>query len=69
MSIQYLAGSIRDKDARLDEINAEITKLAKSIQYVEKLTAIPGLGERIISGILSEIGDLIRFDSVKEIQK
>ena len=50
MSIQYLAGSIRDKDARLDEI-------------------IPGLGERIISGILSEIGDLIRFDSVKEIQK
>ena len=69
MSIQYLAGSIRDKDARLDEIDAEITKLAKSIQYVEKLTAIPGLGERIISGILSEIGDLIRFDSVKEIQK
>ena len=69
MSIQYLAGSIRDKDARLDEIDAEITKLAKSIQYVEKLTAIPGLGERIISGILSEIGDLTRFDDVKGIQK
>jgi transposase len=69
MSIQYLVRSIRDKDTCLAEIDDEITKLAKSIQYVDKLQAIPGLGERIISGILSEIGDLTRFDDVKGIQK
>ena len=69
MSIQYLVRSIRDKDTCLAEIDDEITKLAKSIQYVDKLQAISGLGERIISGILSEIGDLTRFDDVKGIQK
>ena len=69
MSIQYLVSSIRDKVTFLEKIDDEITKLAKSIKYAEKLEAIPGLGERTISGILSEIGDITRFDSVKEIQK
>ena len=31
--------------------------------------AISGIGENILSGILAEMGDITRFDDVKEIQK
>ena len=30
---------------------------------------IPGIGGKILSGILAEMGDITRFDDVKEIQK
>ena len=30
---------------------------------------MPGIGEKILSGILAEMGDIDRFDDVREIQK
>ena len=39
------------------------------IPSAEKVLEIPGLGKKIVSGILAQIGDISRFDDVKEIQK
>ena len=39
------------------------------IPYAENILAISGIGGNILSGILAEMGDISRFDDVKEIQK
>ena len=37
--------------------------------HAENVLEIPGIGGKILSGILAEMGDITRFDDVKEIQK
>ena len=37
--------------------------------FAKNILAISGIGENILSGILAEMGDISRFDDVKEIQK
>lgn len=39
------------------------------IPHAEKILKISGIGENTLSGILAEMGDISRFDDVKEIQK
>ena len=41
----------------------------REIPYAENILAINGVGENILAGILAEMGDISRFDDVKEIQK
>ncbi len=44
-------------------------KKCREIPYAENILAINGVGENILAGILAEMGDISRFDDVKEIQK
>ncbi len=39
------------------------------IPHAENILEINGVGENILAGILAEMGDISRFDDVKEIQK
>ena len=39
------------------------------IPYAENLLDIQGIGGTVLAGILAEMGDIRRFDNVKEIQK
>jgi len=39
------------------------------IPHAKNILAISGIGENILFGILAEMGDISRFDDVKEIQK
>ena len=51
------------------EIENQLKQKCKEIPYTENILEISGIGENILSGILSEMGDISRFDDVKEIQK
>ena len=39
------------------------------IPQAKNILGISGIGENTLSGILAEMGDISRFDDVKEIQK
>ena len=39
------------------------------IPHAKNILAMSGIGENILAGILAEMGDISRFDDVKEIQK
>lgn len=39
------------------------------IPHIENILAISGIGENTLSEIIAEMGDITRFDNVKEIQK
>ena len=54
---------------KLDEIEESLHQKCREIPYAENLLEIGGIGENILAGILAEMGDVSRFDDVKEIQK
>ena len=54
---------------KLDKIEESLHQKCREIPYAENLLEIEGIGENILAGILAEMGDVSRFDDVKEIQK
>lgn len=58
----YLAG-------KLGEIEEALRQKCREIPHAGNILEIGGIGENILSGIMAEMGDISRFDDVKEIQK
>lgn len=68
-AVKWFVEKIRELDEQLSEIENEISQKCQEIPHAEKILEISGIGENILSGILAEMGDISRFDDVKEIQK
>lgn len=68
-AMKWYAGQILKLDVQLAAIESTLHKKCREIPYAENILAINGVGENILSGILAEMGDISRFDDVKEIQK
>lgn len=66
---RWFAEKIMELDKQLAEIEEQLMQKCSQIPHVEKILKISGIGENTLSGILSEMGDISRFDDVKEIQK
>ena len=49
--------------------DSSVHEKCREIPHAENLLEIKGIGENTLSGILAEMGDISRFDDVKEIQK
>lgn len=67
--MRIFAGQMISLSEILGEIEAEIHQKCREIPYAENILEIRGVGENILAGILAEMGDITRFDDVKEIQK
>ncbi|WP_418909831.1 transposase [Bacillus pinisoli] len=50
----------------LSKIAAEIDALASEIEEYEILQSIPGIGEKIAATIISEVGEIERFNDAKK---
>ena len=68
-AIKWFAKQIMILDEQLSEVEAILHKKCMEIPYAENILEINGVGENILAGILAEMGDISRFDDVKEIQK
>lgn len=51
----------------LSKLAAEIDALAKEIEEYEIIQSIPGVGEKIAATIISEIGEIERFNHPKKL--
>lgn len=56
-------------DAEIAVIEDQINQKCQEIPHAGNILEISGMGENTLSGILAEMGDISRFDDVKEIQK
>ena len=56
-------------DAELAVIETQINQKCQEIPHAGNILEISGIGENTLSGILAEMGDISRFDDIKEIQK
>lgn len=68
-AIMFFANQIEYLTTELKEIEAMLVAKCREIPFAENILEIKGLGEEIVSGIVSEMGDISRFDDAKEIQK
>ncbi len=54
---------------RLEELSVKMDVQLEKIPYINKLLEIKGVGKKIVSGLIAEIGDISRFDNPKQVQK
>lgn len=69
MAVKWFVECILELDEQLSDIEEQLNQKCREIPYATNILDISGVGEHILSGILAEIGDIKRFDDVKEIQK
>ena len=69
MAVARFVSKIMELDAEIESVEAQIAQKCREIPCADNVLEIRGLGETIVSGILSEMGDIDRFDTAKEIQK
>ena len=68
-SYLFLMKELEKLNKQLAEIQNQMDQRMKEVPYAENILEISGIGEGILSGIIAEMGDIDRFDDVKEIQK
>ena len=68
-TVKWFSEQIMKLDEQLARIESTLHKKCKEIPYAENILEIKGVGENILAGIVAEMGDISRFDDVKEIQK
>ncbi|MBP3195756.1 MAG: IS110 family transposase [Butyrivibrio sp.] len=67
--LRYFVKELLFLDEELAEIEAAINEKCMEIPHAENILEISGLGQNIVAGIISSMGDIERFDDAKEIQK
>ncbi len=68
-TVKWYAEQILKLDEQQETVESALHRKCREIPYAENILAINGAGENILAGILAEMGDISRFDDVKEIQK
>ena len=68
-AVRWFAEKIMELDEELAEIENRLNEKCREIPHAENVLEIPGIGGKILSGILAEMGDISRFDNAKELQK
>ena len=69
MEMQLLLEDYRAKEVQLKKVTAVLEAEALKVPHAEKLLSIKGVGLITVAGFLSEVGDIRRFNSPKQIQK
>lgn len=54
-------------DNKLNEVKQEIVRLAKQTSYFNIINSIYGIGETSTAQIIAELGDINRFDNIKQL--
>lgn len=67
--MKLLLEDYKNKIAQLESIMDEIESLCKKIPESGQMLAIKGIGIITVAGFLSEVGDVRRFESPRQIQK
>ena len=67
--VQWFVQKILELDEELALIETQINQKCLEIPHTDKVLEICGIGENTLSGMMAEMGDISRFDDVKEIQK
>ena len=68
-AVRWFAEKIMEISEEIERIEEKLRGKCREIPYAENILEIRGIGGHIMSGILAEMGDISRFDDVKELQK
>lgn len=68
-AVKWFVERIIELNEQLSDIENQLNQKCLQIPHAKNILEISGIGENTLSGILAEMGDISRFDDVKEIQK
>lgn len=68
-AVKWYVQKILELNEKIQSIENKLKEKVRQIPCAENILEISGIGENMLTGVLSEIGDISRFDDVKEIQK
>ena len=68
-AVRWFVNQILEISEQLSDIEQQLNQKCMEIPHAKNILGISGIGENTLSGILAEMGDISRFDDVKEIQK
>lgn len=68
-AVKWFVDRIIELEHQLMAIETELIEKCIEIPNAKNIQAISGIGDTTLTGILAEMGDISRFDDVKEIQK
>ena len=66
-NLSQIARLVNEYQKAIDIIKYKITFLAKKSKYFETINSIYGIGEFTTSIIIAELGDINRFNNIKEL--
>lgn len=69
LELNLLLSDYRTKQTQLAEVEKVLEAEVLKVPHIEKLLSIKGVGLITVAGFLSEVGEIGRFDSPKQIQK
>ncbi|MFC0562490.1 IS110 family transposase, partial [Halalkalibacter alkalisediminis] len=67
LSLDMFINIILQYKEHLSKLESEIDALAKEVEEYTIIKSIPGIGEKITATIISEIGEIDRFDNPKKL--
>jgi transposase len=67
LSMEMFIKMLLQYKEHLSKLEAEIDTLAKDIEEYKIIQSIPGIGEKIAATIISEIGEIDRFENPKQL--
>lgn len=68
-AVKWFAEKTVELTRQLSETESILHRKCREIPHAENILEINGVGENILAGIVAGMGDIDRFDDVKEIQK
>ena len=67
--IEHLIGRIEAEDQFIDSLEKQMCVYLQQIPYSQNILSIKGLGQVTVAGLIGEVADFNKFDTISEIMK
>ena len=67
--IEHLFGRIEAEDQFIDSLEKQMRVYLRQIPYSQNILSIKGLGQVTVAGLIGEVADFNKFDTISEIMK
>lgn len=67
--IEYLVGQIETENRFVADVEKQMLTYLKQIPYSQNILSIKGVGTITVAGLIGEVGDFRKFDTIAEIMK
>ena len=67
--IEHLVGMIEAEDQFIDSLEKQLCAYLQQIPYSQNILSIKGLAEVTVAGLIGEVADFNKFDTISEVMK
>jgi len=69
LEISHLVSNIENENRYIESLEEQMVELLKQIPYSHSILSVKGIGVVTVAGLIGEVGDFKKFDTISEITK